>query len=93
LRLSPIVREDVLDHIEQKHNIQGHEVYEIFDNYPYIRRVEKGERSGEDIYSAFGRTNAGRYLIVFFIKKKNGCPLVRSARDMSSAERRRYEQT
>ncbi|MDQ1317386.1 MAG: uncharacterized protein QG588_1038 [Candidatus Poribacteria bacterium] len=93
MRLHQIVREDVLEHIEQKHNIQEHEVYEIFDNYPYIRRIEKGERPGEDIYSAFGRTNAGRYLIVFFIKKRNGHSLIRSARDMTLTERKRYEQT
>jgi hypothetical protein len=46
---------DVLDKNEWKHNVQGHEVYEVFDNHPYVRLVEKGHRPGEDLYSAFGK--------------------------------------
>lgn len=38
-----------------------------------------------------GQTDAGRYLIVFFIYKSPGSALVLSARDMDSKERRRYE--
>jgi uncharacterized DUF497 family protein len=37
-----------------------------------------------------GQTEAGRYLIVFFIHKKSGAALVISARDMTPKERRRY---
>jgi cytochrome c biogenesis protein CcmG, thiol:disulfide interchange protein DsbE len=34
---------------------------------PHFRLVEEGYRPGEDVYSAMGRTDAGRYLIAFFI--------------------------
>ncbi len=39
-----------------------------------------------------GRTSAGRYLIVFFVYKHDGQALILSARDMTAAERSRYEQ-
>jgi uncharacterized DUF497 family protein len=38
-----------------------------------------------------GRTDAGRYLIVFFVRKKTQQALILSARDMTRSERRRYE--
>jgi uncharacterized DUF497 family protein len=44
------------------------------------------------VYSASGQTDAGRYLIVFFIHKPNNTALILSARDMDKKERRRYEQ-
>jgi len=38
-----------------------------------------------------GQTDAGRYLIVFFVYKKKGQALILSARDMTDVERDRYE--
>jgi uncharacterized DUF497 family protein len=38
-----------------------------------------------------GQTDAGRYLIIFFIFKTNGQVLILSARDMTKAERKLYE--
>jgi len=38
-----------------------------------------------------GQTESGRYLIVFFIYKKDNRALILSARDMTPAERKRYE--
>jgi uncharacterized DUF497 family protein len=38
-----------------------------------------------------GRTEAGRYLILFFIHKPDHRILILTARDMTVAERRRYE--
>ena len=38
-----------------------------------------------------GQTDAGRYLIVFFIQKEKNLALILSARDMDQKERRRYE--
>ena len=55
------------------------------------RFVEKGHRQGENVYAAMGQTNAGRYLIVFFVRKKTQQALILSARDMTRSERRRYE--
>jgi len=46
---------------------------------------------GENVYAALGRTDGGRYLIVFFVRKKTGQALPISARDMSFSERKKYE--
>jgi len=64
---------------------------QVFNNEPKIRRIEKGKIKGEDLYVALGRTDAGRYLVVFFIMKTSKEALVVTARDMTEKERRRYE--
>ena len=74
-----------------KHRVTQREVEEIFFNRPKYRFVESGFRKGEDVYSATGQTDAGRYLIVFFIQKQNNLALILSARDMDRKERRRHE--
>ena len=61
----------------------------MFDNRPKIRFVQKGNRKGEDVYMALGRSAAGRYLAVIFIIKKNNA-LILSARDMATKERKQY---
>ncbi len=45
---------------------------------------------GEDVYRALGQTDAGRYLVVFFIHKLTREALILSARDMDHKERRSY---
>ena len=82
---------DILDKLYVKHHVTQDEVEEIFFNYPKYRFVELGYEIGEDIYSARGQTDAGRYLIVFFIHKLDNIALILSARDMDSKERKRYE--
>src|SRR2546422_3797715 len=67
-----------------------HEAEQVFQNLPNFRFVEKGYQEGEDVYSALGRTDAGRYVIVFFVRKLDGRALPVTARDMTSAERRIY---
>lgn len=42
------------------------------------------------MYTAMGRTDDGRYLIVFFILKEGHRALIISARDMNRNERRQY---
>jgi uncharacterized protein len=59
-----------------------------------VRRILDSLRkaiSDENAYAALGQTSAGRYLIVFFLRKKTGQALPISARDMSASERKRYE--
>ena len=73
-----------------KHGVEKTEVEEVLSNHPRFRFVSKDNRSGEDVYSAMGKTDAGRYLIVFFIRKSNRRALIISARDMDRAERRNY---
>ena len=81
---------DIVQKLLRKHAVAQEEVVEVFANRPRFRFVEKGHRSGENVYAALGRTDAGRYLIIFFVRKKDGRALIVSARDMTSAERRRY---
>lgn len=82
----------IADKLYQKHNVMTTEVREVFDNQPQFRFVEKGHRPGENVYFILGQSDAGRYLIVFFVYKKDRQALILSARDMKRAERRRYEQ-
>ncbi len=42
------------------------------------------------MYRALGQTDAGRYLVVFFIHKLTREALILSARDMDHKERRSY---
>jgi uncharacterized protein len=76
--------------LEVKHDVKSREVFEVLSGDPRIYFDEKGDVEGEDIYAALGRTWTGRYLIVFFIYRKNQVALVTSAREMTRNERRRY---
>lgn len=84
--------DEVVEKLATKHNVRQNEVVEVFLNQPYFRFVEKGHRFGENVYAALGQTKNGRYLIIFFIHKKDGRAIILSARDMTPSERRRYEQ-
>jgi len=82
---------DVVEKLAVKHHVTPDEVEEVFFNRPRYFFVESGHRPGEDVYAACGQTDAGRYLIVFFIHKAKNAALILSARDMDEKERRRYE--
>lgn len=81
---------DIIEKLERKHHIQQEEVREVFRRRPRFRFVEKGHRRGENVYVAQGRTEAGRYVNVFFVYKTNQRALILSARNMTPTERRRY---
>ena len=81
---------DVVEKLATVHGVTQDEVEEVFFNRPRFFFVEKGRVEGEDMYSAMGQTDAGRYLIVFFIFKPRNLALIISARDMDASERRRY---
>ena len=87
-----IVRVDILDadKLERKHDVLESEAREIFRGKPRIRFIERGKFKGEDVYAAYGQTEDGRYLSVFFIYKLSRIALVLSACDMDSKERKRY---
>ena len=92
MKLSGIIwLEEIVEKIERKHHVTQHEIREILRSSSHFRFVEKGHRRGENVYSALGQTSAGRYLIVFFVRKKTHQALIVSARDMTDSERRRYE--
>ncbi|GAK59672.1 hypothetical protein U27_06657 [Candidatus Vecturithrix granuli] len=83
----------IVDKLAWKHHVMPRELEEVlFDNLLY-RKVQKGHIPGEDLYAALGQTDAGRYLIVFFVYKTTREALLISARDMSRQERRQYEHT
>ena len=82
---------EIVEKIIVKHRITQDEVREVLRNSSHFRFVEKGHRQGENLYSAVGQTDGGRYLIVFFVRKKTQQVLIISARDMKPSERRNYE--
>ena len=83
--------ETIIEKLERKHKVQQYEVREVFDSRPLFRFIEKGHRPDENVYAAFGQTKGGRFLVVFFVYKKDNKALILSARDMTHAERRKYE--
>jgi len=85
-----LLKDNVIDKIIWKHNVTEREVRQVFNNNPHIRFIEKGRIKGEDLYSALGRTDGGRYLSIFFILKKDKQALIVTARDMKENERKKY---
>ncbi len=83
--------DEIIEKIARKHNVSQDEVRDILTDRPHFRFVEKGHRRGENVYAALGQTKNGRYLIVFFVYKKDGRAIILSARDMTPSERKRYE--
>ena len=79
-----------VDKIIRKHNVSLEEVEHVLSKGPIIQRLEGGHVKGEDLFIGFGRTDAGRYLSVLLVLKKDKRALVISARDMTKRERRKY---
>ncbi len=80
----------VADKLWAKHNVAEEEVYEVIENddeLPRLRRsnVEPGS------YLVYGRTQAGRYLVVALFPKGRGTANVATARDMTASEKALYE--
>jgi uncharacterized DUF497 family protein len=82
--------EEVVEKLARKHHVETFEVEELVDRRPRVRYIEKGDRQDEDVYVALGQTEAGRYLTLFFVRKRDGRVLPLSARDMTYSERKRY---
>ncbi len=82
--------EEIVEKLEVKHRVAPEEVEQVFGHQPKVRRMNRGHYHGEDVYRALGQTDAGRYLIVFFILKLTHEALILSARDMDEKERKSY---
>ena len=82
--------EDIVEKLRWKHNVEEQEVLEVLENRPKFQRKEAGYREGEDVYAAFGQTNTGRLLSVFFVYTLDKRAIIVSARDMTEKERRKY---
>ncbi len=86
-----IWKEEFVAKIADKHGVTPDEVEDVLFSGPHVRRAERGHVKGKDLYVAYGQTEAGRYLVVFFIRKRQAAALPISARDMTPSERRYYE--
>ena len=83
--------DEFIEKLAVKHNVSLGEVEQVFLNSPHIRFISKGRKQrDEDVYAAYGQTENGRYLSVFFIYKKGNLALIISARNMDNKERKRY---
>ena len=92
MRISEIIWKDhFVEKLADKHGVSITEVEDVLNAAPHIRKVSKGHVSGEHVYAAYGQTESGRYLVVFYILKKSGAALPISARDMDASERTYYE--
>ena len=76
--------------IQRKHHVTVVEVEESLLFGAIFRRSRRGMVEGEDVYVAYGKTLAGRYLFTVFIYKRQNTGLIISARDMTLKERRYY---
>jgi uncharacterized DUF497 family protein len=91
MKISGIIwLQKIVDKLETKHRLSSEEVEEVFANRPEYRFVEGGDVTGEDVYAAYGRTDAGRYVTTIFIFKPRGRALIITARDMDRKERKQY---
>lgn len=91
MRIEWIVWKDqFVEKLRLKHGVAQEEVEEVLSPGAHFRKQERGHVRGEDLYAAYGRTFAGRFLVVFFVLKESSAVMPISARDMTGAERRYY---
>jgi len=74
-------------HLGLGHGIEPEEAEEVFAVSPLYRKTKRGR------YAAFGRTRGGRLLVIVFQHKPRGLVRVITGWDMTTAERRYYQQT
>lgn len=74
-----------------KHNVENWECEQIFFNKPLIVLDDPRYSLAEKRWAAFGKTDAGRLLVVVFTKRGNRLRVI-SARDMNRKERKFYEE-
>ena len=82
--------EDIVEKLIWKHNVEEIEVIEVLENKPIFQYKEKEYKPGEDVYAAFGQTNTGRFLSIFFVYTKDNRAIIVSAREMTEKERKKY---
>lgn len=82
--------EEVEDKIIRKHGVQPVEAEEVLLSTPHLRFMERGHRLDEDLYAAFGQTESGRYLAVYFILKQAHTALIVTVRGMTPQEVKSY---
>lgn len=70
-----IWKDQFVEKLAEKHGVTVTEAEEVLVAKPHIRKVGKGRVRGENVYAAYGQTEGGRYLIVFYIRKLTGAIL------------------
>ena len=91
MRICDVIwQEKFVAKIADKHGIITDEVEDVLFSTPHVRLAEKGRIKGEHLYVALGQTAGGRYLAVFFIRKRGNAVLPITAREMTGAERRYF---
>lgn len=86
-----IWKDKFVDKLERKHSVTTDEVEQVLFTNPHIRCAEKGKIKGENLYVAYGQTETVRYLVGFFVYKRNKAAMPISVRDMTMSERKYYE--
>ena len=76
---------------EQKHGVGFLEASEVFDDDNSSTVQDPDHSVGEDRYLIFGTSKQGRYLVVSYTERGDRIRLI-SARQMTSRERRAYEE-
>jgi uncharacterized DUF497 family protein len=87
-------REDRVEHIA-RHGVAPEEVEEALfdDRHGVLLRVGPAERNpDETVYRYFGRTSAGRHLLVVLLYLGDAVAMPITARDMTGQERRRFDE-
>ena len=75
-----------------EHNVEDWECEQVFFNEPLIVLDDPKHSLVEQRWAAFGRTEAGRLLVVIFTKRGKLLRVI-SARDMNRKEIRFYEKS
>ncbi|HEY0072809.1 MAG TPA: hypothetical protein VGB77_01820 [Abditibacteriaceae bacterium] len=79
----------IADKLWAKHSVAEEEVYEVIENEEDLPRLRRSNAEPGS-YLVYGRTLAGRYLVVALFPKGRGVVNVATARDMTAAERKLY---
>lgn len=74
----------------QKHGVQAWECEQVFFNEPLLILDDPRHSTVEVRFAAFGRTDAGRLLVVIYTIRGHLIRVI-SARDMNRKEREFYE--
>lgn len=80
-----VVSDEAEEHIWTKHHVTLDEVEEASADALVLRG-----RDGS--YAVYGRTDAGRYLMIVLYRRGRGAYALATARDMVDRERRRYQE-
>ena len=74
-----------------RHNVQNWECEQVFFNRPLLILDDPIHSKAERRWAAFGKTDAGRPLVVVFTRRGDLLRVI-SARDMNAKERTFYEE-